>query len=86
MERHFVAEEAKFGVTAGDALESTHKLIKNEVATIDGLTNKLKGYMCDLEGAFKVFEAQERHKEAKTQDEKRKKEAELIMLRAQVNN
>ena len=74
MENHFEAEFAKFGVTKGDALESTRSVILEEVSTISGLTSKLKGYLCDLEGAFAVFEAQERHKDATTVEEKRRKE------------
>ena len=69
-----------------EALERTRKMLQNNSEHIAGLTSKLKSYLNDLEAVFAVFEAQENLVYAKNSEDKRKRENELILLRAKVNN
>ena len=70
----------------GEALERTRLMLQNNSEHIAGLTCKLKSYLNDLEGVFAVFEAQESLVSSTKSEDKRKRENELIILRAKVNN
>ena len=61
-------------------------MLRDESGEISGITSKLKSYFMDLNSAFLVFDAQESHRNARTTEEKRKREIDLILLRAKVNN
>ena len=69
-----------------EALERTRSMLQNNSEHIAGLTCKLKSYLNDLEAVFAVFEAQENLVYSKSAEDRRKRENELIMLRARVNN
>ena len=83
---YFNKQLEEIGVSNGEALERTRTMLQNNSEHIAGLTCKLKSYLNDLEAVFAVFEAQENLINAKNVDDMRRRENELIMLRARVNN
>jgi len=66
MDQFCSAEESKFGVSKPEAIEKTRKMVLDESEELQGSTRKLRSYLNDLDAAFRVFEAQDREREAKT--------------------
>ena len=59
-------------------------MLRDQSEKVAALTGPLKSYLNDLDNAFAVFEAQEKHANWQTPEEKRRRDNELMMLRIKV--